>query len=75
MTGNSRRKNYKNIVVFSYFTKRKTALLSSVVLESIAAVLLHGIEIDFDEALLREDLLYSSSLQPRCNIFSKSFRH
>lgn len=72
MTDNSRGKNYNNIVVFSYSTKRITALLSSVVLESID-VLLHRIEIDFDEELSREDSLYSSSLQSRRNIFSKNF--
>lgn len=72
MTANSRRKNYKNIVVFGYFTERKTASRSSMVSEGIA-VLLHRIEIDLDEESSRGDSIYSSSVQSICHIFSKSF--
>lgn len=61
VTASSRRKNYKNIIVFSYFTERKTAQCSSVVLKRIP-VLLHRIEIDLDEDSSREDSLYSSSV-------------
>lgn len=71
MTASSRRRNYKNTVVFSYFSE-KNSQCSSVVLESVA-VLLHRIEIDLDEESSREDLLCSSSVQSRRNIFSKSF--